>query len=68
MKQITDEEYHHLQECARMLGRIGSHVEDFIKDEEDTTEIAVLRLVSQYYFMRSDEAHELMLRFQKEQR
>ena len=68
MKQITDEEYDHLQKCAAMLGRIGSHVEDFIKDEEDTTEMAVLRLVSQYYFMRSDETHELLLRLQKEQR
>ena len=68
MKQITDEEYNHLQECSAMLGRIGSHVEDFIKDQEDTTEMAVLRLVSQYYFMRSDETHELLLRLQKEQR
>lgn len=66
MKQITDEEYETLQACARMLTRISCHVEDFIKDEDDTTEIAVLRLVSQYYFMRSDEAHELMLRIQKE--
>lgn len=68
MKQITDEEYKHLQECSAMLGRIASHVEDFVEYEEDTTEIAVLRLVSQYYFMRSDEAHDMVLRLQKEQR
>ena len=68
MKQITEEEYNELCSHSAMLGRIGSHVEDFVLHEEDTTEMAVLRLVSQYYFMRSDEVHELLLRLQKEQR
>lgn len=68
MKQISEEDYQSLTSCANMLGRIGSHVEEFIRDDEDTVEVGVLRLLSQYYFMKSDEAHELMLKVQNDLR
>lgn len=56
MKQIPEEEYERLQLCTQMLSRIGLWVEDFIKDEEETTEMAVLRLLSDYHYMKYEEA------------
>lgn len=64
MKQITEEEYNNLKEHSYMLGRIGCYVENFVKEEE-TVEVGVLRLLAEYYFMRSEEANELMEKAQQ---
>jgi hypothetical protein len=61
MKQIPEEEYERLQLCTQMLSRIGLWVEDFIKDEEETTEMAVLRLLSDYHYMKYEEALRLIV-------
>lgn len=60
MIEITQQEYDELKSHSGMLGRIGSHLEDFCKNEQDTVEVAVLRLLAEYYFFRSQEANEMM--------
>ena len=64
MKELTDEQFKELQYQSQMLGRIGSYVEGFCEDEEDTTEVAVLRLLSEYHFLKSDEIHSLIAKAQ----
>jgi hypothetical protein len=39
-----------------MLGRISVAVEPFCRTEEDTTYLAVRRLLAEYYSMKADEA------------
>jgi hypothetical protein len=51
--QITDEEYSNLKANSIMLGQIASYVEDFCK-EEDTTLVGVMKLLSEYYYLKSD--------------
>lgn len=60
MKQISEEEYERLQLCTQMLSRIGLWIESFVKDEEETTEMAVLRLLSDYHYMKHEEALRLI--------
>ena len=64
MKELTDEQFKELQYQSQMLGRIGSYVEEFCQNEEETTEVAVLRLLSEYYFLKSDEIHSLIAKAQ----
>lgn len=54
MPEITQERLNELESNSRMLGQIGAYVEDFCKDEEDTTLIGVLRLLSAYHSLESD--------------
>lgn len=64
MKELTDEQFKELQKQSQMLGRISSYVENFCEDEEDTTEVAVLRLLSEYHFLKADETHNLIAKAQ----
>ncbi len=45
-----------LQSHSQMLGRISVAVEPFCRTEEDTTYLAVRRLLAEYYSMKADEA------------
>lgn len=51
--QITDEEYGKLKANSIMLGQIAGYVEDFC-EEEDTTLVGVMKLLSEYYYLKSD--------------
>jgi hypothetical protein len=54
--EISEQEYKKLKSESQMLGIIGTYVEDFCKDE-DTVLKGVLRLLADYYAMRSDEMY-----------
>lgn len=45
-----------LRKHSQMLGRISVAVEPFCRTEEDTTYLAVRRLLAEYYSMKADEA------------
>jgi hypothetical protein len=49
-------EYKDLLSSSQMLGRISVAVEPFCRTEEDTTYLAVRRLLAEYYSMKADEA------------
>jgi hypothetical protein len=49
-------EYKDLLSSSQMLGRISVAVESFCRTEEDTTYLAVRRLLAEYYSMKADEA------------
>ena len=52
--KITKEEYTRLQSHSRMLGTIGSYVEDFCESEEDTTLAAVICLLQKYHELQAE--------------
>lgn len=56
MKQISEEEYKDLIKHSQMLGIIGMYVEDFCL-ENDTVLTGVMRLLADYYSLRSEELH-----------
>jgi hypothetical protein len=60
--QITEEEYHKLRAESIMLGQIAAYVEDFCKDEHDTTLMAVLSLLSEYYYLKSEDTIQALER------
>lgn len=53
---IPTAEYKDLLSSSQMLGRISVAVESFCRTEEDTTYLAVRRLLAEYYSMKADEA------------
>jgi hypothetical protein len=55
MNELKDE-VDTLRRDSQMLGRISVAVEPFCRTEEDTTYLAVRRLLSEYYSMKADEA------------
>ncbi len=54
--EISEQEYKELKSHSQMLGIIGTYVEDFSK-EDDTVLQGVLRLLADYYAMRSEEIY-----------
>lgn len=54
MPEITKERLEELESHSRMLGLIGAYVEDFCEDEDDTTLVAVLRLLANYHSLEAD--------------
>lgn len=50
------EENKELRSHSQMLGRISAALEPFCRTEEDTTYLAVRRLLAEYYSMKADEA------------
>ena len=65
MKELTDEQFEQLRSNSQMLGRIGSYVEEFLKDDEDTVEVGVLRIMAEYFSLRSDATYEALKRTQE---
>jgi hypothetical protein len=55
MNELKDE-VNALRKDSQMLGRISVAVEPFCRTEEDTTYLAVRRLLAEYYSMKADEA------------
>jgi hypothetical protein len=55
MNELKDE-VDTLRRDSQMLGRISCAVEPFCRTEEDTTYLAVRRLLAEYYSMKADEA------------
>jgi hypothetical protein len=55
MSELKDE-VEALRRDSQMLGRISVAVEPFCRTEEDTTYLAVRRLLAEYYSMKADEA------------
>jgi hypothetical protein len=55
MSELKDE-VEALRRDSQMLGRISVTVEPFCRTEEDTTYLAVRRLLAEYYSMKADEA------------
>ena len=51
---LTNKEYEMLKSHSQMLGQIGMYVEEFIKDEEDTTLDAVILLLQKYHECKAD--------------
>ena len=45
---MNEQRIKELEKHSQMLGIIGMHLEEFCKDENDTTLTAVLRLLSNY--------------------
>jgi hypothetical protein len=62
--EISKEEYEQLKANSQTLGIIGTYVEDFCKDEEDTVLQGVLRLLADYYSLRSDEIYHALDKLQ----
>lgn len=54
-KELKDE-VKTLLSHSQMLGRISVAVEPFCRTEEDTTYLAVRRLLAEYYSLKADEA------------
>lgn len=52
--RIKDEPDERLREHSQMLGVIGSHVQDFARDNEDTTLVCVLRLLRDYHYAKAE--------------
>lgn len=63
--EITEQEYHSLKECHKMLGIISCYVEDYC-DEEDTTLMGVIRLLSEYHQIKSDLLYQKLEDLKKE--
>lgn len=57
MKELTDEQFELLNSHSQMLGVIGVHLEEFCQ-EEDTVLVGVLRLLAQYYTLKSNELYD----------
>jgi hypothetical protein len=55
MNELKDE-VNTLRKDSQMLGRISVAVESFCRTEEDTTYLAVRRLLAEYYSMKAVEA------------
>jgi len=53
-EMMSKEEIETLESHSRMLGRIASLVEDFAKNEEDTTLLCVLRLLQEYHYTKAE--------------
>lgn len=51
---VNKQEYVDLKRHSQMLGQIANLVEDFAEDD-DTTEMAVRRILSELYFRRSED-------------
>ncbi len=51
---LTREQYNELKSHSLMLSQISGYVEDFCKKEEDTTLVAVLRLLAEYHNLLSE--------------
>ena len=51
--EISEKEYKELKSHSKMLGIIGSYVEEFC-DEEDTTLTGVMKLLADYYALRGE--------------
>ena len=49
-------EYKDLLSHSAMLGRMSVSLEPFCQTEEDTTYLALKRLLAQYYELKADEA------------
>lgn len=62
--QITEEEYKRLKEDSLMLGQIACYVEDFCEDSEYTTLMAVMALLADYYYLKSDDVHQQLQKLQ----
>jgi hypothetical protein len=58
-KELKDE-VKTLLEHSQMLGRISVAVEPFCRTEEDTTYLAVRRLLAEYYSLKADEAWQYL--------
>lgn len=57
--EISEQEYKSLKEQSNMLGLIASYVEEFC-NQEDTTLVGVLKLISKYHYCRYELAeHDL---------
>mgnify|MGYP001600002325 CR=1 FL=1 len=52
---VNKQEYVDLKRHSQMLGQIANLVEDFTVDNDDTTEMAVRRILSELYFRRSED-------------
>jgi hypothetical protein len=63
--QITDEEYSKLKADSIMLSQIAGYVEDFCEDEHDTTLIAVVTLLTDYYYLKSEELGQTLTRLKR---
>lgn len=63
--QITEEEYSKLKAESIMLGQIAGYVEEFCEDEHDTTLIAVVALLADYYYLKSEDMGETLTRLKK---
>jgi hypothetical protein len=63
--QITDEEYSKLKADSIMLSQIASYVENFCEDEHDTTLIAVVALLADYYYLKSEDLGETHTRLKR---
>jgi hypothetical protein len=59
---IDPERLAELESHSKMLGIIGSWVEDFAVNSEDTTLNCVLRLLEEYYLLKSNEAADAISR------
>jgi len=51
---LTREQYNELKSNSLMLSQISGYVEDFCQKEEDTTLVAVLRLLAEYHNLSSE--------------
>lgn len=52
---VNKQEYADLKRHSQMLGQIANLVEDFTEDDDDTTEMAVRRILSELYLRRSED-------------
>jgi hypothetical protein len=55
--EITKEEYSELKSHSLMLGQIGCYIENFC-NEEDTALDGVIRLLAEYYSIKSLSLYE----------
>ena len=63
--QIIDEEYSKLKADSIMLSQIAGYVEDFCEDEHDTTLIAVVALLADYYYLKSEDLDQTLTRLKR---
>jgi hypothetical protein len=54
MPEIAQERLEELESHSTMLGLIGMYVEDFCEEEDDTTLVAVLRLLAKYHSIEAE--------------
>jgi hypothetical protein len=64
--EISQEEYHKLKAESIMLGRIGTYVEEFCEDKEDTTLMAVLNLLAEFYYLKSEDINSALDRLKNQ--
>jgi len=63
--EISEAEYKELKDCRQMLGVVGTYLEDFCNDEETVLQ-GLLRLLAEYYTMKSNEMYEKLDSLQEE--